>query len=78
MEHAPVDFIVVRFPGTSFSPEVAAGLGSMIQSGTIRIIDLLFLVKDENGETTVRELTDLADVVSGHWDEVVGDASPGI
>lgn len=73
MNHAPVDFIVVRFPGTDFSPEVAAGLGTMIQSGTIRIIDLLFLVKDGNGVTAVRELTDLEDSLYQGWDSVVDD-----
>jgi uncharacterized membrane protein len=73
MDHGPVDFIVVRFPGTQFSPEVAAGVRSLTDAGTIRIIDLLFIVKDASGETSVRELADLDDVAYERWEPAVGD-----
>jgi hypothetical protein len=73
MEHGPVDFIVVRFPGTELSADIAAGIRSLVEAGTIRVIDLLFLVKDRGGETTVRELTDLDDLAYEGWDAIVGD-----
>jgi uncharacterized membrane protein len=75
MRQGPVDFIVVRFPGTELSSEVAHGLRSLTSAGTIRVIDLLFLVKDERGETRVRELTDLDEIAYQGWDAIVGDIS---
>jgi uncharacterized membrane protein len=75
MSHAPVDFIVVRFPGTDVSTEVADGLKALTDAGTIRIIDLLFLVKNSSGETRVRELADLDDVAYQGWDSIVGDVA---
>jgi uncharacterized membrane protein len=73
MEHGPVDFVVVRFPGTTLSAEVVSGLRGLVEAGTIRVIDLLFLVKDEHGDAQVRELTDLDDVLYRDWDAIVGD-----
>lgn len=73
MDTAPVDFIAVRFPRTDFSPEVVEGIRSLTDSGTIRIIDLLFLVKDQGGEITIRELTDLDEIGYEAWNGIVGD-----
>jgi uncharacterized membrane protein len=73
MDTAPVDFIAVRFPRTDFSPEVVDGIRSLTDSGTIRIIDLLFLVKDQAGEITIRELTDLDEIGYESWNGIVGD-----
>jgi uncharacterized membrane protein len=68
-----VDFVVVRFPGTDFSSEIATSLKSLIDAGTIRIIDLLFLVKEQNGDVHVDEVTDLDDESYRGWDAVIGD-----
>ncbi len=73
MSHAPVDFIAVRFPGSELSSEVMSGIASLIAAGTIRVIDLLFLVKDASGEARVRELSDLDDAAYRGWDAIVGD-----
>ncbi|HWV22915.1 MAG TPA: DUF6325 family protein [Thermomicrobiales bacterium] len=75
MDRAPVDFVVVRFPGTEFSSDIAAGLVDLTRAGTIRIVDLLFLVKDERGESRIQELTDLDDAVYQGWDMIVGDVA---
>lgn len=73
MDTAPVDFIVVRFPGTEFSPDVARGIQRLTDAGTIRIVDLLFLMKDESDEVQVRELTDLDEIGYESWNGVVAD-----
>lgn len=59
MSHGPVDLVVVRFPDTEFSNNVASVLGSMVSDGTIRVIDLLFVTNDQSGNLEVKELTDL-------------------
>ncbi len=73
MDTAPVDFIVIRFPGTEFSPDVAAGIRRLTEAGTIRIIDLLFIVKEGSGDIRIQELTDLDEIGYESWNGAVGD-----
>jgi hypothetical protein len=50
-ELGPVDYLVVEFPAgkSNFSGEMAAELASLVESGTIRVLDLLILHKAEDG-----------------------------
>jgi uncharacterized protein DUF6325 len=61
---APVDFIIVEFPEgqQNFSGEVLDELGRLIDSETIRLVDAMVLVKDEDGEVEAVELSDLDDL----------------
>jgi hypothetical protein len=45
----PVDHLVVEFPAgaSTFTGEMAAELLALVDSGTIRVIDILILTKDE-------------------------------
>jgi Family of unknown function (DUF6325) len=63
-ELGPVDYLVVEFPpGVShFTGEMATELAALVDAGTIRILDLLVLVKDQNGEVDALEIEDLDDV----------------
>jgi Family of unknown function (DUF6325) len=60
----PVDYIVVEFPaGTSnFTGEMAEELIRLVNAGTIRLIDVLILIKDEDGSVQAMELSDLDDL----------------
>jgi len=60
----PVDFIIVEFPdGTDrLTGEGLEELRTLVDSGQIRVLDLLFLAKDEDGVVEASELNDLADV----------------
>ncbi len=60
-ELGPIDYLVVEFPpGVShFTGEMAAELAKLVDAGTIRILDLMVLVKDENGQLDALELEDL-------------------
>jgi hypothetical protein len=53
-ELGPVDYLVVEFPAgaSSFTGEMAAEPLALVDSGTIRVIDVLILTKNEDG--TVR------------------------
>ncbi|MCU0477274.1 MAG: DUF6325 family protein [Chloroflexi bacterium] len=69
MAVGPCDLIVVKFPGNKFRGEIAPALASLVDKGTIKIIDILFAIKDEKGDLTILELKDLdgdgvADVVA--------------
>ena len=57
-ELGPVDYLVVEFPAgaSSFTGEMAAELRAMVDSGTIRVIDVLILTKDADGTVEATEL----------------------
>lgn len=58
-EIGPVEYMVVAFPGNKFRGEIAPALTDLVQSGTIRIIDLAFVGKDADGGVVAFELSDL-------------------
>lgn len=59
-EIGPVDYAVIAFPGNEFNGEIVPALIDLVDAGTIRIIDAVFVGKDEKGETFTLELADLA------------------
>ena len=54
----PVQYMVVAFPGNQFKGEIAPALEDLVKSGTIRIIDLAFVIKGEDGSMSGIELED--------------------
>lgn len=57
----PVEFLVVRFPGSRFTGEITPALIELIDAGLVRIIDLVFVSKDEDGNVAAFELSELDD-----------------
>jgi len=55
----PVDVVIIGFPGNKFSGRIAPALMELVDSGTIRVLDLLFVMKDADGVTTTIDLEDL-------------------
>ena len=58
-EIGPVDYMIVAFPGNKFKGDIAPALAELVEAGTIRIIDLTFVGKNEDGEMVTFELTEL-------------------
>jgi uncharacterized protein DUF6325 len=60
----PVDYIVVEFPSgkSTFTGEMAAELLALVDSGTIRMIDVLILTKNEDGSVDAMELCDIEEL----------------
>jgi uncharacterized membrane protein len=55
----PCELLVVKFPGNKFRGEIAPALGRLIDAKTIKVIDILFAIKDETGEVAILELNDI-------------------
>lgn len=57
----PVDFMVVEFPAgaTNFTGEMADELVALVDAGTIRVIDILILTKNDDGSVDAIELSDI-------------------
>ncbi len=61
MAVGPIELLVVKFPGNQFKGEIAPALQELVETGTIRIIDLIFAIKDEEGALAIVELNALGD-----------------
>jgi uncharacterized membrane protein len=58
-EIGPVDYAIVAFPGNRFQGEIAPAIAELVDDGTIRVIDIAFVGKDEDGNAVAMELTEL-------------------
>jgi hypothetical protein len=58
----------VAFPGNKFKGEIIPALGELVESGTIRIIDLALVIKEADGTVTALELGDLDSDVFNAFD----------
>ena len=58
-EIGPVEYMIVAFPGNRFRGEIAPALAKLVDSGTIRLLDVVFVGKDSDGEVVAFELSEL-------------------
>ena len=56
MEIGPVDVVIVEFPGNQFTGELLPLLRDLVAAGTIRIIDLIVVTKDAEGDLVTLEI----------------------
>jgi uncharacterized membrane protein len=61
IEMGPIDYLLVEWPGRQPNGEVAPHLVDLVDRGLIRILDLAFVAKDEDGSVAGLELADLGD-----------------
>src|SRR6476469_10847074 len=61
VEVGPIAYILVEWPGRQPNGEVAPHLVDLVDRGLIRILDLAFVTKDEDGTVAGIELADLGD-----------------
>jgi hypothetical protein len=59
MKHGPVDVTVIAFGEARFDGSALAELERQAEAGTVRVLDLVILLKDENGDCWRMELSDL-------------------
>lgn len=67
----PVEYIVVSFPGNEFNGRIVPELVALVESGTVRILDLIFIGKDEEGDVIGFEIDELADTLG--FDQLPGE-----
>ena len=54
----PIDYLIVEFPGNKMTGEGLPILVDLVDRGIIRILDLLFVTKDGDGNVAVAEIAD--------------------
>lgn len=73
--YGPVELYLVAFEGDQLSPEVISSLTEVLQAGTVRLLDLVIISKDDAGTVTV---TEVADDLVGFGIEDLSIAASGI
>jgi hypothetical protein len=72
MTMAPVEVIVVAFPGSAFNGAILPELRRLVSSSTITIVDGLFVRRDDAGALTWHELAEIDPELGGLLDRVEG------
>ena len=58
-EMGPVDYVITEFPGLAMNGEGLPMLVDLVDRGLIRILDLTFIEKDEDGNVAALEIADV-------------------
>ena len=74
----PVEYVIIGFPGNQFTGEIAPELARLIERDVVRIIDLVFIGKDDAGNVVVIEVDEDAGLsafamLDGEIGGVIGD-----
>ena len=75
LEMGPIDYIVLEWPGRQPDGTVAPLILDLVDRGLIRILDVAFLGKDENGSAYA---VDIADIAAAEAFGVFDGASSGL
>ena len=67
MTMGPVSYTVIAFPGNQFNGNIVPEIGKLVESEVVRILDLVFVMKDEQGDTVSLEF-DQMDELAGFGD----------
>lgn len=57
----PIDYVAVGFKGNNFDGTILEELSKAAESGTIRVVDLIFVIKDADGNVAMAEVEDQHD-----------------
>jgi Family of unknown function (DUF6325) len=75
-EMGPIDYVLVEWPGRQPTGEAVPHLIDLVDRGLIRILDLAFITKGEDGSVAWLEIADLGDAVAEY--AVFEGASSGL
>jgi hypothetical protein len=66
MTMGPVSYTVIAFPGNHFNGNIAPEIEKLVANSTVRILDLVFVGKDEAGDTISLEFDQLDELLPFH------------
>jgi hypothetical protein len=61
MSVGPLEIFVIGFDGNHFRGEIAPAIKEAVDTGAIRVIDMIFALKDANGDVTIIEVEESDD-----------------
>jgi hypothetical protein len=69
----PIELLMIRFPGTQVGGDVVPALQELVEQGTVRLVDLLFITKDDAGNVRLFELDELEPDIAGRFEPLAND-----
>ena len=76
MPLGPIELLVVKFPGNQFTGEIMPAIEELVENGTVRIVDMLLVIKNSQGEVTLLEFSDLEPSAFARWTPLVTSVTP--
>jgi uncharacterized membrane protein len=73
MSLGPIEIIVVGFPENQFTGEIVPALTDLVEAGIVRIVDLVFITKDDDGTVAALELNELDSSISDAYVTLVAE-----
>lgn len=73
MSLGPIEILVVGFPENNFTGEIAPALAELVEQGIVRVVDLVFVTKDDDGNVAAVELNELDSGVSDQYLNLVDE-----
>jgi len=74
MTLGPLEYIVIGFQGNNFDGSIAREIGKVVENGTIRIVDIVFVTKDANDEAVIVGLDNKDDPRFASFAGLLGDS----
>lgn len=74
MAIGPVEYLVIGFPTDQVDADCVPALAELVDSGTIRILDLAFVAKDADGNVRYFEYDTLDPTVANAFSGLEGEA----
>ena len=73
MTLGPVSYTVIAFPGNKFNGNIVPEIGKLVANDVVRILDLVFVMKDDQGDTISLEFDQMDELAAfGDMDGEVG------
>jgi len=70
----PVEYVVIAFRGNRFKGGIVPAVAELVDTGIVRILDVAFIKKDADGNTTMFEYDTLDDVLAFGFADIDGEA----
>ena len=74
----PIDVVMLEFPGNEFNGGIAPALRELVVSGQVRVVDLLFVYKDDDGSVGSLELAGLGAELEPSFVDLDGQLGGGL
>jgi uncharacterized membrane protein len=71
MPKGPIELVIVDFPDEQLHVEIMPAIKQLVAAGTVRVADLLFLVKRSDGRVESVELADASSDIESVLDGVI-------
>ena len=71
--YGPLEYVVIGFDVNRFAGEILPKLLDIERQGCVRMVDLVFLSKDEAGNLTILEISDLGEADAAAYEPLISE-----